>query len=95
MRRLTATLTAVALPLTLAACGDKKLDSADLEGKLKEQLGADAGVQPKAVECPDDVTIEKGKKFNCTLTAPNDDKVRVEVTLTDDEGGFSAVVPPQ
>ena len=95
MRRLTAAVAALALPLAFAACGDKKLDSADLESKLKDQLGADAGVQPKAVECPDDVTIEKGKKFDCTLTAPNDEKVRVEVTLTDDEGGFSAVVPPQ
>ena len=37
----------------------------------------------------------EGQEVNCTLTAPNDDKVRVEVTLTDDEGGFSAVVPPQ
>jgi ABC-type glycerol-3-phosphate transport system substrate-binding protein len=32
---------------------------------------------------------------NCTLTAPNGDEVDVDVTLTDDEGGFEAVVPPQ
>lgn len=29
------------------------------------------------------------------LTAPNGDEVRVDVTLTDDEGGFKAVVPEQ
>lgn len=38
---------------------------------------------------------EEGAKFDCTLTAPNGDEVRVEVTLTNDDGAFEAVVPPQ
>ena len=79
----------------LAGCGEKTVDSAELEGELKDQLGADAGVEPRSVAFPDDIEAEKGKKFDCTLTAPNGDQVRVEVTLTNDEGGFEAVVPPQ
>ena len=88
-------LTAVAAVLLLAGCGEKTLNTADVEAKLKTQLGRDAGVQPKAVECPDDIEVEKGRKFNCTLIAPNGDRVTVNVTLTDDKGGLSAVVPPQ
>ena len=79
----------------VAGCGEKKLNTSDLESKLKTQLGANAGVQPRSVDCPDDITVEKGKKFDCTLTAPNGDRVTVNVTLTNDKGGFSAVVPPQ
>jgi hypothetical protein len=86
---------ALALPLLLLAGCAEKIDSADLESKLKDQLGQSAGVEPRAVDCPDDVEIEKGKTFDCTLTAPNGDEVRVEVTFTNDEGGIKAVVPEQ
>ena len=82
------------LALLLAGCSEK-FDTDDLETKLKDQLGASAGVEPRSVDCPDDIEIEKGKKFNCTLTAPNGDEVRVEVTVTNEDGGVRAVVPPQ
>ena len=85
---------AAALSLLLLAGCAQKIDTADLEAKLQRQLSQGAGPEAKSVDCPEDIEIEKGKKFNCTLTAPNGDKVRVEVTLTDDEGGLRAVVPP-
>ena len=86
---------ALLLPVLLVAGCAQKIDSSDLEGKLKDQLGKSAGVEPRSVDCPDDIEIAKGKQFNCTLTAPNGDEVPVNVTLTNDEGGFRAVVPPQ
>ena len=95
MPRTTIAAAAFAGAAVLAGCGDKTIDTGELESELKSQLGADAGVEPKSVECPDDIEAEKGKKFDCTLTAPNGDEVRVEVTLTNDKGGFEAVVPPQ
>jgi hypothetical protein len=96
-RAITAPAFAVAAlsALALGACGSETIDTADLEGKLTDQLGRSAGVSPKGVECPEDITVEKGRTFDCTLTAPNGDQVRVDVTLTNDEGGFRAVVPPQ
>jgi hypothetical protein len=86
---------ALALPLVLLAGCSETVDTADLEAKLKDQLGQSAGVEPRSVECPEDIEIEKGKTFDCTLTAPNGDEVRVEVTFTNDEGGIEAVVPEQ
>ena len=79
--------------MPLAGCG-KTLNSADLENELKTQLGKDAGAQPKSVTCPKDIEVKKGKKFDCTLVAPNGDKVTVNVTLTNDKGGFTASVAP-
>ena len=84
---------ALVLLVPLAGCG-KTLDSADLEKELKTQLGKDAGAAPKSVSCPDNIEVKKGKKFDCTLIAPNGDKVTVNVTLTNDNGGFTATVPP-
>jgi hypothetical protein len=86
---------AALLPLLLLTGCAQRIDSSDLESKLKDQLSQSAGAEAKSVDCPDDIEIEKGKKFDCTLTAPNGDKVRVEVTLTNEDGGFRALVPPQ
>jgi hypothetical protein len=84
--------------LALAACGGTTtLDADDLEEQLRVQLSEDAGVDADAVtvQCPSGIELEAGRTFECELTAPNGDLVTVEVTLTDDDGGFEAVVPEQ
>ena len=88
---------ALTASLALAACGTETLDNANLESQLAEQLSSDAGVDAAqvSVSCPEDVEVEQGGEFECTLTAPNGDEVRVDVTMTDDEGNVDAVVPPQ
>lgn len=85
---------AIFASMALAAC-DKTIDTDDLESQLVEQLSKNAGVSSDgvSVECPNDITAEEGKKFDCTLTASDDSEVTVNVTLTDDDGGFNAVVP--
>ncbi len=67
----------------------------ELEQSLAQQLSKSAGVDPAqvSVACPDGMTASKGKQFDCTLTAPNGDKVKVVVTLTNSRGGFTATVP--
>jgi hypothetical protein len=91
-----------ALAVASAGCsisigGSDTIDAADLEKQLADQLAPQANVDPAdvSVACPEDQEIEKGAEFQCELTAPNGDKVQVDVTLTDDEGGFDAVVPKQ
>ena len=92
-RLLASGLAVVALGAT--ACGTTTIDRADLERQLADQLGRSAGVAPRGVDCPADVEVATGRRFDCTLTAPNGDAVRVAVTLTNEDGGFEAVVPPQ
>jgi hypothetical protein len=81
--------------LLAGACGERTVDTEQLEGTLKRQLDRSAGVTSRAVECPANIPMERGRTFNCTLVAPNGDRVRVDVRLTNDEGGFSAEVPRQ
>jgi ABC-type amino acid transport substrate-binding protein len=83
--------------LALAACGTETIDADDLATKIRDQVSAQVGVDPEqvTVECPDGIEVEEGRTFECDLTAPNGDPVIVEVTLTNDDGGFEAIVPPE
>ena len=84
-----------ALALGATACGGTSIDHEDLQEKLREQLSQQAGADPQqvSVSCPEGEDVEQGNRFDCELTAPNGDTVRVVVTLTDDEGGFTVTVP--
>jgi hypothetical protein len=96
MRKSLAALTTAACALALlAGCGENTIDTDDLESEIQTDLAESAGVEPKEISCPEDIVAEEGRKFECELTAPDDSTAVVEVTLTDDEGGFEAVVPPE
>jgi hypothetical protein len=74
--------------VALGACGEKTLDTADAEDEISEQLQAQGRPEPKEVECPDDMTAEKGKEYTCKLTAPNGDELDVKLTMLDNDGKF-------
>lgn len=93
-----ATIAGLVAIFALAGCS-KTVDSDDLESQLTEQLAPQLGTteDQASVDCPDDEKAEKGNTFTCTFS---DDKsgqsIDVEVTLTDDDGTFTAktVGPP-
>ena len=72
--------------LAVAGCGDKKLDTGKLEGKIKEGIEKQTGVKIRSVQCPDDVKVEKGDRFTCRATTTTNQRVVVNVTQQDDEG---------
>jgi hypothetical protein len=105
--RMGAIAAVVAAALGVAAgCGgdeDPTVDPEQIEPQLVENLSADSGVDPAGVslDCPSGEPAEEGHEFECTLTAPNGDEVRVRVTVTDVEISgdtadyhVDAVVPP-
>src|SRR4051794_20917383 len=71
-------LSALAAGLALAACGDKTVDSTKIEAGIKQQVTTQSPITK--VACPDDVKVEKGDTFNCTLTAENGATGKVKVT---------------
>ena len=75
--------------LVAAGCGDKKLDTGKLEGKIKEGIEKQAGVKIKSVDCPDDVKVKKGDNFNCKATTTSGQTANVKVTQRDDEGNVN------
>jgi Domain of unknown function (DUF4333) len=75
-----------------AGCGEETVDTADLESQIESDLTESAGVAPESVVCPDDIPLEQGEPFECTVTAPNGDEVVFEGELTDDDGSFEGQV---
>jgi hypothetical protein len=78
---------AVAVAVGCGGDDEPTVDPAQIEPTLVERLSADAGVDPDDVsmDCPSGEPAEEDHQFDCTLTAPNGDDVRVEVTVTDVE----------
>lgn len=91
-RRAAAYLVLAAL---IASGCSKTIDSDDLEVQLKDQFETQ---MPEGgdieISCPEDIDVEKGTEFRCTLTAEDGSETDVLVMLTDNEGGFEAEVLP-
>ena len=75
--------------------GGKSLDPADMEETISAGLGEQAQLPDPEVDCDgiQDVEVTDGSKFTCTGIAPNGDEFPIDVTLTDDEGGYRYEVP--
>jgi hypothetical protein len=65
------------------------------EAAVAESLGQATGIEPTAVDCPELSAFVEGREFECTGTAPAGNTAVIEITLTDDEGGFDLYVPPE
>jgi hypothetical protein len=76
---------AVALVVAVSGCGET-IDAGDLETQLRAKLAPEGGT----VECPGGQDVETGREFSCVLIAPDGSQSRIDVTLTDDKGGFEA-----
>ena len=69
-------------------CGSQQLDVVKGERLMAAGLGPRIGLKASEakVACPDDVAIEKGARFECTLSTPAGAKLRVRVEQTSDAG---------
>ena len=76
--------------LTVAACGGKTLDTANVEKDLQE-VANESGAKTTA-ECPEEVSdAEEGKTYECTITYGDNEnnKQDVEMKITaNDESDF-------
>jgi hypothetical protein len=89
MKRITPLLLLL-VALSVAACGGKTLDTANVEKDI-QKVASEDGVDTK-VECPDEVTdIKKGKTYECEITYAGNEtnKQKVEMKIGDnDESEF-------
>src|SRR5215207_4173552 len=79
---------AAVVGVVAVGCGSEQLDVPKGEGLIATQLGPRIGLKASEakVACPDDLAIEKGAKFECTLSTPARAKLRVRVEQTSDAG---------
>ncbi|HEU5149812.1 MAG TPA: DUF4333 domain-containing protein [Iamia sp.] len=81
-----ARLTLVLGAVVLASCGEPAvLDGPRSEDRIGESLAETYGVEVGAVDCPDDVEVEEGATFACTVRV-GDGSVEVDVRQTDGDG---------
>lgn len=66
----------------LAGCGAGKVEAADVETQISEQLEAQVGERPDSVDCPEDLPAEVDAMITCDLTTVDGDELGVEVTVT-------------
>jgi hypothetical protein len=92
MRRVVAVV-AIVVPIALAVagCSKKKIDTDKAERSIKAglQSKSDGRVAIASVTCPDNVDIEKGKRFDCTVKGTNGRTATVTVVQTDDKGSVT------
>ena len=82
-----ATLASVAaIAALVAACGEKKVEKAELEEQVKKALAAKVGQEPKAIRCPGDIDSKVGAKTRCVLVATDDSELDVDVRVSSVEG---------
>jgi Domain of unknown function (DUF4333) len=81
-----APIVALVLAAFAAACGEKKIEKAELEEKVKTSLAEKVGQEPKAIQCPGDLAAEVDAKTRCVLVAPDDSEVDVDVRVSSVDG---------
>jgi len=82
---------AAVVGVVAVGCGSQQLDVVKGERLMAAGLGPRIGLKASEakVACPDDLAIEKGAKFECTLSTPAGAKLRVRVEQTSDAGDVS------
>lgn len=66
-----------------------RIDGSIVESTIKEQFADQAGIPVRSVDCPQNVAIKVGSKFNCTVKAANGKTIEAIATQTNEQGGFS------
>ena len=80
---LPALLAALALAVSLAACGESTVDPSSAEEAVTGVI-ADSGFEADDVSCPDDVEAKEGTTFECDFTGPAGPQIaNVEITSVD------------
>ena len=82
----TTRLLAVATLAVAAASCTKSLDSDGLESMLQEQLTQETASTITAVDCPDEIKVETGGIFECTVTEESGTTFTLSLIQTDDQG---------
>ena len=79
----------LAVPLGIGSCVPRTLRTDQLERRLAREVAATLDVPGIRVDCPAVIEVQRGDTFDCVATAPNDDRLRIEVRQVDDEGGVT------
>ena len=75
------------LAALLIACS-RVLDTPSVESEIKESLERQLSGVTVEITCPDDIEAKKGERFDCIATSEDDNRARIVVTQTEDDGSI-------
>ena len=71
--------------LTLTAC-TRYLDMGEVESELEQGVAQRTDGVNVEVDCPDDIEAKQGENFECTATADDGTRAKIDVFQEDDDG---------
>lgn len=80
----------VAAALFAAGCGGTVVDDVKMADTLKAELQA-SGVKVSTVDCPSDVPVETGTKFDCTVRLADGTEKTATLKITDEDADIAFV----
>ena len=89
MKTLTA-LVAV-LALALVGCGETVVDSTKAEDAIEHNLEQAQGTQITSVDCPSDIEVKAGDKFQCVVTEAGGKERTATLKILNDDADISLV----
>ena len=66
-------------------------DTESVERLIAAELTQQSGVSPRSVDCPEEMALEEGRHYECTVVHPRDGAQPIDVTMQAD-GGFEWLV---
>lgn len=66
-------------------------DTESVERLIATELTQQSGVSPRSVDCPAEMALEEGRRYECTVVHPRDGALPIDVTMQAD-GGFEWLV---
>lgn len=97
MTRLIGIACVLASALAIAACAsyDKAQTESTIVDDLSPQIEEVTGTSIKSAQCPEEVEIEKGTRFDCTATLKDGNEVQVEGAVVNDAGDLQVDITPE
>jgi Domain of unknown function (DUF4333) len=74
--------------LVLSAGCSPELDTPSVESEIKTELEQQLSGVTVEIECPEDVAAKAGESFDCIATSDDNNKAKIVVTQTDDDGSI-------
>jgi hypothetical protein len=91
MKRLLLLGVALVLILAVAGCGETVIDSAKTEGAIEHDLEKSVGLKIASVDCPSDVEVKTGTKFQCVVTETGGKKQTATLKILNEDADVSLV----